>query len=398
MYYNHCNYVLSAMFVLLFISSSHAQLPPSAKTILANSPLINWVGRTAVDTTGAVFFDWEGVSSTITVAAPYTFITADIVDNCVGTHVGGGSRWAVDITTSDSGVTPVAHRVATFYTSPFIQRYALFSNQGGMCDPDCNFSGNTTIRLTRLTESRLSGCSLAGGNLSITGFASDGVFISSPPPRKIALEFIGDSISAGDLNDGAGADGSLPQFCGNIPMNDDITKTSGARLCLAPPMGFDADCYFTAWGGITLGEMSGGSNPLYESTFSALGPAAGYGVWNFSEALVDAVVINLGTNDRPSPPAIDWQNKYVAFVQRIQVLYARAPPAIFLAYGPMTNEYEPFVKNISATLVAGGVRAFTLDLTLPHAMTGCFGHPSSADNLEIAAKARPQIAAAMKWA
>lgn len=332
----------------------------------------------------------------MTVAAPYTWVTADIIDNCVGTRVGGGSRWAVDITTSNPGVTPPGHRVATFYSSPFIRTYALFLNQGGQCDPDCNFSGNTTIKLTRLTESRVSGCG-EGGNLSVAGFASDGVFLPPPPPRRLALEFVGDSISAGDLNDGAGADGSLPAFCGNIAMNDDITKTSGARLCLPPPMGFDADCYFTAWGGITLGEMCGGTNPLYESTFSAAGPAAGYGAWNFSSALVDAVVINLGTNDRPAAPALAWQSKYVGFVQRIQTLYASAPPAVFLAYGPMTAEYEPFVTNITATLVSAGVRAFVLDLTLPHPMTGCFGHPSSADNIEIAAKARPQIAAALNW-
>ena len=73
-------------------------------------------------------------------------------------------------------------------------------------------------------------------------------------------------------------------------------------------------------------------------------------------------------------------------------------PAFFLAFGPMRDEYEPFVRNISVTLTAAGVRAFPLDLTLPHAMTGCFGHPSAADNVEIAAKARPQVAAAMGWA
>ena len=54
--------------------------------------------------------------------------------------------------------------------------------------------------------------------------------------------------------------------------------------------------------------------------------------------------------------------------------------------------------NISAVLTTAGIRAFPLDLTLPHARTGCFGHPSAADNVEIAAKARPQIAAAMGWA
>ena len=63
----------------------------------------------------------------------------------------------------------------------------------------------------------------------------------------------------------------------------------------------------------------------------------------------------------------------------------------------MTVEYEPIVKNISATLTALGVSATALDLSLPHSLTGCFGHPSMADNVEITAKAKPQIAAFMGW-
>jgi len=36
------------------------------------------------------------------------------------------------------------------------------------------------------------------------------------------------------------------------------------------------------------------------------------------------------------------------------------------------------------------------DLTLLHPLRGCFGHPSAADDAEIAAKAAPQIAA-LDW-
>lgn len=63
----------------------------------------------------------------------------------------------------------------------------------------------------------------------------------------------------------------------------------------------------------------------------------------------------------------------------------------------MLAEYEPFVFNISATLVARGIHAHALNLTLPHPMTGCYGHPSAADHVELAAVARPQIAAVMGW-
>lgn len=63
----------------------------------------------------------------------------------------------------------------------------------------------------------------------------------------------------------------------------------------------------------------------------------------------------------------------------------------------MTAEYQPFVANITGALTAAGYKAALLDLTLNHTLNGCYGHPSWADNVEIAAKARPQIAAVMGW-
>ena len=384
---------LRAALIATILCAAAALLPLTANTVPAGGAAVTWMGRQEADG-GAVYLDWEGVSASVTLTN-FTYLTVDIADECAGNpSVGGGSRWAVDIATSNAGVAPPRHRIATFFTLPSIRTYALFNNAGGACDPRCSFAGNSTFTLTRLTESRVSGCSPAL-NLSVLAFSSDGAFLAPRARASRAIEFVGDSISAGDLNDGAAADGSAPALCGNIAINDDITKTSGARLCLPPPTGFDAECYFTAWGGVTLTGMAG---RLYESTFSALGPGDAYGAWNFSAHRVDAVVINLGTNDRPSPPALVWQAKYVAFVQRAIALYGAPAPTFFLGFGPMSDAYAPFAQNVSATLSAAGVRAFPLNLTLPHALTGCFGHPSAADNIEIAAKARPQIAAVMGWA
>ena len=381
------------------LASAVAQLPPTAHVLPADAPLVKWVGRSMPDGVGGVLLDWEGVSATVSITSP-TWVTVDIRDNCGGGPVGGGSRWAVDIATADAGVAPPHHRIATFFSSPFITTYALFSNQGGRCDPDCTFAGVTNFTLTRLTESRVSLCGPTG-NLTVLSFASDGAFVAPPPPASRVIEFVGDSISAGDLNDGAGADGSAPGHCGNIAINDDITKTSGARLCLPPPTGFAADCLFTAWGGVTLSAMAGTNGqhtPLYDATFSGGGYGSSYGQWAFASHNVDAVVINLGTNDRPAPPALSWQASYANFGRHILSLYGSPPPTLFLAYGPMSAEYAPFVVNVTAVLTAQGVRAFPLNLTLPHPLTGCFGHPSAADNVEIAAAARPQVAAAMGWA
>ena len=162
--------------------------------------------------------------------------------------------------------------------------------------------------------------------------------------------------------------------------------------------GFGADCMYTAWGGIQLGATGWGMRSLYLYTFSA-GGADAYEPWDFARFQADAVIVNLGTNDNPVAPALAWQAAYVAFVTDVAARYSSSPsaPAFFLAYGPMTAHYEPFVLNITATLKSAGLNATALDLTLPHGMTGCYGHPSRADNVEIAAKAKPQIAAVLGW-
>jgi len=339
-----------------------------------------------------VLFDWEGVSATVTVTGA-SYLTASITDNCGGTSVGGGSRWLVTMNTSDPRAAPPNHRFSVFYSGPMAQTYVLYNNPGMKCDPACEMSGPLTFTLTRLTESRLSGCS-SGAGLAVNSFTTDGTFQAPPPPSSRLLEFVGDSISAGDLNDGSPA-----LTCGNSPWNDDITLSSGGQLCLPEALGgFGADCMYTAWGGITLG-ISGewGMTDLYPFTFSASGTNA-YQPWKFSSFPVDAVVINLGTNDRPAAPALAWQAAYVAYVQEVvDKYYANKGLVVFLAYGPMTAEYQPFVVNITATLVSAGYKAHTLDLTLPHPMTGCYGHPSAQDNVEIAAKAKPQIAAVLGW-
>eukprot|EP00047_Mylnosiga_fluctuans_P007941 m.256243 g.256243 ORF g.256243 m.256243 type:complete len:383 (+) comp20092_c0_seq1:55-1203(+) len=360
-------------------------------TIPASSPKILWIGRS--QTVGSsVFFDWEGVSATVNLQS-FSWLAVNISDNCPGSSVGGGSRWLVTMTTSNALTSSPNHRIATFYSGPLSSLYYLFNNPGAHCDPACDFSGTTTFTLTRITESRLSGC-IPGANLSVNAFLTDGVFVDPPSMPTRRLEFVGDSITAGDLND----DGQTGR-CGNAAFNNDITLSTGGQLCLPTALGgFGAACMYTAWGGIQLGlGTSWGMSKLYPFTFSADGPNA-YTPWAFDQFPVDGVVVNLGTNDHPPAPALQWQVEYAAYVTDLVTKYYNNPRlAIFLAYGPMTNYYQPFVTNITATLVQKGINAHTLDLTLPHGMTGCYGHPSAADNVEIAAKAKPQIAAVLGW-
>ena len=258
----------------------------------ASDPRVRWVGRTnASARDGSVAFDYEGVSATITITSPWTFLSVTISDQCAGSaSLGGGSRWLVTATPADARALTPGRRVSTFWSGPRVSEYYLYANAGGGCDPSCSFNGATAVTLTRLTESRISLCG-PGAGLSVASFATDGgvVATAAPSPAR-RLEFIGDSISAGDLNDGQGA-----TTCSNSAGNDDITLSSGGRLCLPTAAGgLGAECMYSAWGGITLGARGWGMRDLYPFTFSAGGRNA-YEPWTFGAFSADAVVINLGT-------------------------------------------------------------------------------------------------------
>jgi hypothetical protein len=326
--------LLVVALLLLTPAGSSATAPAPATTIAAGDPLVRWVGRTVGTPDGPVFFDWEGVSASVNVK-DYTWLTVAIKDDCPGSGAGGGSRWAVTMTTSDTRAAAADHRIQTFYSAQRVSEYVMFNLPGGWrsCNPACNHPGENTTRftLTRLTESRLSGCT-ATQNLSVVSFSSDGVFSASPPSRPAPpmpspqpvrrLEFIGDSISAGDLDDGGEYHGGAPDtVCGNSAFNDDILFSTGGVLC-SYALGFNADCMYTAWGGIQLGGMVVGGKPhwgmseLYPWTFSSDGPSA-YGAWNFSAFAADAVVINLGTNGGMNLNRTNddeaWRDAYVKF-------------------------------------------------------------------------------------
>jgi hypothetical protein len=231
----------------------------AAETVmLASDARVRWVGRAVAsgDGDGSMALDWEGISASLFLEAPWTYLVVNISDACAGSAaLGGGSRWSVRATSADGRASPPAHRVATFFSGPRVSEHLLLSNPGGGCDPRCSFAGATAVALTRLTESRISGCGGAGSAaaLRVVSFATDGAFGALPPPPPSSparfLEFVGDSISAGDLNDGSGS-----TDCGNNAVNDDITLTSGALVCAA----LGAECMHSAWGGITLGARGWG--------------------------------------------------------------------------------------------------------------------------------------------
>lgn len=64
---------------------------------------------------------------------------------------------------------------------------------------------------------------------------------------------------------------------------------------------------------------------------------------------------------------------------------------------PTGAHYWLCPEQITATLVSSGIKAVVMNQTLGHPLTGCFGHPSAADNVEIAANVAPGMASVLGW-
>lgn len=120
-----------------------------AATAPASSASVAWSGRVVVEG-DSVSFDWEGVSASVTITS-FTSLLVNIADNCLGSPIGGGSRWVVTMTPSDSKVSAPSHRISTFFSSSAVNTYVMFSNPSGGCDPYCTATNATTFTLTRVT-------------------------------------------------------------------------------------------------------------------------------------------------------------------------------------------------------------------------------------------------------
>ena len=100
----------------------------------------------------------------------------------------------------------------------------------------------------------------------------------------------------------------------------------------------------TAWGGITLGDKGWGMMQLYPYTFSSGGGGSEYARWDFSAFEADAVVINLGTNDRPAPNDTKWSDAcgvpVFYFVRRPLTRCSDTPP-LQLTLSPNITRVPP---------------------------------------------------------
>jgi lysophospholipase L1-like esterase len=225
--------------------------------------------------------------------------------------------------------------------------------------------GTHEVALYRRTEAEF-------GETSFLGFVTTGEMLAAPPPAERRIEIIGDSITAGYGNEGAGP------YCVRNPSEENQYTTYGAIAARA----LHAEHVTIAYSGKTIGEMT----DFYERIL----PARPESKWDFTRWVPQLVVINLGTNNFATydPTEARYVRIYANLFDRIRKAYPEA--FIVCLLGPMLTDIYPagkqnltlarrYTKATEDKLKASGATRFAF-VEVPeqkHADgLGCSFHPS----------------------
>ena len=220
--------------------------------------------------------------------------------------------------------------------------------------------------------------------------------IPTPAPFKRHLELIGDSITCGYGNEGAG-----PK-CGFSADTENEWLAYGAitaRALSAEPhvIAYSGKGAYRDYSGSTGEQMPA----LYERTFADDSSST----WDFSSWKADVVVLNLGTNDFASgDPGQPYVDAYAGMVKQIRGHYPDA--YILCAVGSMLagaslSTDVGYVKGVVSAANAGGdIRVSFVDLGVQEGNVdgfGCDYHPSVKTDQLMADKLTAAIKAIAGW-
>lgn len=228
--------------------------------------------------------------------------------------------------------------------------------------------------------------------------------------KRKRIEFLGDSITAGFCN--------LCDDFGGIP-NADSTESFAYSWANLICQHFGAECHTAAWSGYGMVDNCCGGQTLMSdiwrrtlATVPARNLSDPHGTtlenyYNFSESsfVPDAVVINLGTNDRlPWRPqnVEDFNRTYLDLVISTAKAYnrsSREQTHFFLACGPMSSAYCPNVDWVIKESISRGIPAHFLDQRgyLNTKGTACCGHPSATTDQKMAEAGIEFMRKTMGW-
>ena len=245
-------------------------------------------------------------------------------------------------------------------------------------------AGTHTVWIVRRTES------LQGVD-QFKGFtAENGSLVSSPIPHTHRIEMIGDSITCGYGDLGAGPS------CGFSADTEDEDLAWGAVAAKALGARHTAIAYsgrgvYRNADGSTTGVMP----EIWMRTF-ADDPNS---TWDFTRNVPDVVVVNLGTNDFAlGDPGSAFTNAYASFLGQVRTAYPNA--YIVCVVGPMLagSELTAAETDIqSAIATTGDAKTSFLELPTQSAPYGCGYHPTTATQAAMAAALVTQIQQVTGW-
>ncbi|BEL01969.1 SGNH/GDSL hydrolase family protein [Actinoplanes sichuanensis] len=192
------------------------------------------------------------------------------------------------------------------------------------------------------------------------------------PTRTKLIEFVGDSITAGTTSSRLAVTGYGFQTGEKLGHNH--TQISIGGMCLS--------------------ETTDGCWAHETRYWMASGGQAGTTAWDFSRYTADAVVINLGTNDRShGVTGADFQAKYTTFLTRIR---QRFPTAKLFALRTFIGRYAAETQAaVQARNAAGDAAVFYVDTTgwLPSDGLSDSVHPNDKGHQAITDRLAPVISA-----
>lgn len=226
------------------------------------------------------------------------------------------------------------------------------------------------------------------GEAQFLGFEFDGGMLLPPsPPPAHKIEIIGDSITCGYGNEGAG-----PSCMFTADTENNYLAYDGVA---ARQLG--ADLVAPCWSGIGMYRNYDGATtgtmpekyPLTEPTLSK--------PWDFTKWIPDVVVINLGTNDfAKGDPGMAYQTAYLAFVRDLRKHY---PSAWIFAVEPVDGSAK-YIDAVISTLAGEGDKKITSFVFAPRDAAdgwGCDYHPSVATDAKMGKQLADAIKAKVGW-
>lgn len=350
-----------------------ARVEAPSGAVPAADARVHVMGRHLVEDDGAVAFGASGV--TFFVRLRGTRLVAHLDDEL---RDGTGYNW---FTVVVDGGAPVRFR-----TRPGQREYVLVEGL-----PD----GEHTLALSKATEGQ-------NGHNRLVAFSGAELIAPAPLPDR-AIEFIGDSITAGFGTDPA------PVACGAgtwfdpthawVAYGPRLARRLGARWMLSAVSGMGMHRNWNS--------LSPVMPDVYDDVF--LEYDAGVTPWDFGRYTPDLVVVALGTNDFSAgdgePPRADLDGEtfvrdYTAFLGRVRANYPEAEVLLLdspVFEGEQKERLAGYLREVAARRAEAGdeaVDTFSFD---GRYVAGCDGHPGGAEHAAMADELEPVVRGLLGW-